>query len=300
MRRDFTPGRPVLRHPASSLGTIPPDSPSRPTAVNDLLNMMGLTSVKPLLAALLLPPVPLLLMVLVGARLLLPRRGLGWTVILVAVVLLWFSACAGTERLLTPMWLQPPPALGADRIAAIKAPRDAGKTAVVVLGAGAEPRAPEYGVSNLSAPSLERLRYGVWLARQTGLPIAVSGGVGWGAADAAPEAEIAARIAQQEFGVPVKWTETRSRDTRQNAGLTVAMLREAGIEQVLLVTHDHHMPRALRAFEQAGGKELRVEAAPLGLSRQELSGGLEWIPSSSGFTRVRQMLHELAGLLAGA
>lgn len=262
--------------------------------------MAGVTAIKPLLAALLLPPVPLLLMVLVGARLLLPRRGLGWSVIFVAVVLLWLSACAGTERLLTPLWLKPPPALGAERIAAMKAARDAGKTAIVVLGGGAQASAPEYGVSSLSAPSLERLRYGVWLARQTGLPIAFSGGVGWGAADAAPEAEIAARIAQQEFGVPVKWTETRSRDTRQNAGLTVAMLRAAGIEQVLLVTHDVHMPRAKRAFEQAGGTELRVEPAPLGLSRRELAGALEWIPSHSGFTRVRLMLHELAGLLAGA
>lgn len=268
--------------------------------MNELLHMAGLTAIKPLLAALLLPPVPLLLMVLVGARLLLPRRGLGWLVIFVAVVLLWLSACAGTERLLTPLWLKPPAAIQPERIAEIKAAKASATTAIVVLGGGAQPSAPEYGVSSLTALSLERLRYGVWLARQTGLPIAFSGGVGWASVDTAPEAEIAARIAQQEFGVPIKWTEARSRDTRQNAGLTVAMLRAAGIDQVLLVTHDYHMPRAKRAFEQAGGTELRVEAAPLGLSRHELAGALEWIPSIEGFTRVRRMLHELAGLAAGA
>lgn len=268
--------------------------------MNDVLHMAGLTAVKPWLSALLLPPVPLLVMVLIGARLLLPRRGLGWSVIFVAVVLLWLSACAGTERLLTPLWLKPPGPVTPERIVAIKSAKAPARMAIVVLGGGAQPSAPEYGVSSLTAPSLERLRYGVWLARQTGLPIAFSGGVGWASADATPEAEIAARIAQQEFGVPIKWAETRSRDTRQNAGLTVAMLRAAGIEQVLLVTHDYHMPRAKRAFEQAGGTELRVEPAPLGLSRHELAGALEWIPSATGFMRVRLMLHELAGLAAGA
>lgn len=267
--------------------------------MNDLLTLFGINSVKPWLAALLLPPVPMLLMILIGARLILPRRGLGWTVILLAVTLLWFSACAGTERWLGPLWLKPPPPLAAERIAAIRAARP-GDMAIVVLGAGAQPLAPEYAVSNLSEASLERLRYGIWLARRTGLPIAFSGGVGRMAADAAPEAEIAARIAAQEFGVPLKWTETQSRDTRQNAGMAVAMLRSAGISQVLLVTHDYHMPRALRAFEQAGGAELRVEPAPMGLGRHELAGAFEWIPSATGFMRVRQMLHEIGGLVTGA
>jgi uncharacterized SAM-binding protein YcdF (DUF218 family) len=268
--------------------------------LNDLLNLLGLTAFKPLLAALLLPPAPLLLMVLVGARLLLPRRGLGWLIIVIAVILLWLSACSGTERLLTPLWLKPPPVLAPERIAELRAGKASGKTAIVVLGGGAQPVAPEYGISNLGPESLERLRYGIWLARQTGLPVAFSGGVGWAAADATPEAEIAARVAKQEFGVPIRWVESRSRDTRGNAGLSVAMLREAGIDHVLLVTHDYHMPRAARAFREAGGSELRVEPAPMGRSRHELTGALEWIPSSIGFTRVRHMLRELAGLAFGA
>ena len=56
--------------------------------VNNLFILLGIESWKPLLTALLLPPVPLLLLVLVGTRLVLPRRGLGWLVILFSVSLL--------------------------------------------------------------------------------------------------------------------------------------------------------------------------------------------------------------------
>ena len=54
------------------------------------------------------------------------------------------------------------------------------KTAIVVLGAGRRLLAPEYGVAELSSMGTERLRYGVWLSRQTGLPLAFSGGVALG------------------------------------------------------------------------------------------------------------------------
>src|SRR5436853_6993605 len=69
--------------------------------VNQLFALLGIESWKPVAAALVLPPVPLLLLVLVGARLMLPRRGLGWFVIVVAVVLLWLSACLGAAQAIT-------------------------------------------------------------------------------------------------------------------------------------------------------------------------------------------------------
>lgn len=269
--------------------------------MNQLLSLAGIEHWKPLITALLLPPVPLLLMVLVGARLLLPRRGLGWLVIIVSVLLLWFSACTATERLLAPLWLKSPPPLSAERIAGLKAEKST-QTAIVVLGGGAQPFAPDYGVSNLTATSLERLRYGAWLARRTGLPLAFVGGTGWGGPEGTglSEAEIAARIAAEELGVPVKWTETRSRDTRQNANMGVPLLRNAGIRHIVLVTHDYHMPRSRRAFEEAAAGTVRIEPAPMGQARHENIGPLDWVPSHQGVTRVRQMLRELAGLAAGS
>jgi uncharacterized SAM-binding protein YcdF (DUF218 family) len=269
--------------------------------VNSLFASLGIETWKPFAAALLLPPVPLLLLVLVGARLLLPRRGLGWLVILASVALLWLSACTGAAQLLSHALLPPPPALSFDRIRELRAEATAKKPlAIVVLGAGSEPFAPEYGVSSLQPPSLERLRYGIWLAGQTGAPLAFSGGVGWAQQGATSEARIAAKIAAEEFGRPIRWVEEDSRDTRENAARTIALLKPAGIQHIILVTHGYHMPRALRAFSEAARSAMQIEAAPMGLARGLDAPALEWLPSSKGFRDVRQLLRELVGLSAGA
>jgi uncharacterized SAM-binding protein YcdF (DUF218 family) len=261
--------------------------------------LLGLESWKAVLTALALPPVPLLLLILVGARLILPRRGLGWLVILSSVSLLWLTTSTGTAELLTRFVLRPPAAMTSGRIKALneqpKAP-----AAIVVVGGGLEPFAPEFGVSNLRHASLERLRYGIWLSRATGLPLAYSGGVGWSQPDGEPEAQIAAHIAATEFGRPLKWVEDNSRDTHENAARSVALLRRSGIKHIVLVTHGWHMPRALQAFESAAGGEIRIEAAPMGLALRTETPMLSWIPTAAGATEVRHVLRELLGRLAGA
>jgi uncharacterized SAM-binding protein YcdF (DUF218 family) len=271
-------------------------------ALNSLLVLFDIESWKPVLTALILPPVPLLLLVLVGARLMLPRRGLGWFVIFVSVSLLWLSACAGAAHLLTQLALHPPPAMTSTRVAELKAEVRARRPlAIVVLGGGLEPLAPEYGVSSLTAASLERLRYGLWLSRETGAPVAFSGGIGWAqAGSATPEAQIAARIAAQEFGRPIKWLEDQSRDTRDNAARSIGLLKQAGIEHVLLVTHGWHMPRSRRAFEQAAAGSIRIEVAPIGLAGRVSTSTLSWLPTAEGATQVRNVLRELLGLALGA
>jgi uncharacterized SAM-binding protein YcdF (DUF218 family) len=265
--------------------------------VNSIFVLLGIESWKPLLAALVLPPVPFLLMMLIGARLILPRRGLGWFVIILSVLLLWFGSCTGTAQLMSQFMLRPPPALTLDRIKDLKSqPR----TAIVILGAGMEPFAPEYGVSNLTHTSLERLRYGLWLSRETSLPVAFSGGVGWAQSDGMPEARVAAQIAATEFGRPLKWVEENSRDTRENAGRSVALLRTAGIKNIVLVTHGYHMPRAVEAFAIAGAGDMQIEAAPMGLARGGMLPALMWMPTSKGIVDVRDILRELLGRLAGS
>ena len=65
--------------------------------------------------------------------------------------------------------LRPPAALSQERIGAWKAAVKAREpVAIVVLGGGSRPLSPEYGVSNLEERSMERLRYGLWLGRETG------------------------------------------------------------------------------------------------------------------------------------
>ena len=267
--------------------------------MNSFFLMFGIEAWKPVLTALLLPPVSLLLLMLIGARLILPRRGLGWFVILLSVALLWLSTCIGTAQLLSQFVLHPPAAMTTDRIKELKASKV--PTAIMVLGGGLEPFAPEYGVSSLTSASLERLRYGVWLSRETGLALGFTGGVGLAQRDAKAEAQIAAQIAASEYNRPLKFVEDNSRDTRENAARTFALLRPLGIKHIVLVTHGWHMPRAVRAFEvAAAGSGIRIEAAPMGLARNTETPALTWMPSSKGTSDVRSILRELLGRLAGA
>ncbi|MDL2337989.1 MAG: YdcF family protein [Pseudomonadota bacterium] len=272
--------------------------------MHSLLSLLGIETWKPVLTALVLPPVPLLLMLLLGARLILPRRSWGWLIVLASVGGLWLTACSGFARAIEPLLLSASPPLRPARIAELRAEapsaadkRAGGSTvAIVVLGGGVEPYAPEYGTSNLSSYSLESLRYGLWLGRETGWPVAFSGGVGWGNQPGAAEADVAARIAAQDYGRPLRWVEADSRDTRENAARSVPMLQAAGVRHILLVTRGWHMQRAKFLFEEAARNSgLRIDAAPMGLATGVEIAALAWIPSSAGFERVRLVLREWLG-----
>ena len=265
--------------------------------MNEIVMRLGIEAWKPALGSLLLPPMPALLLVLLGLALW--RDRLGRALAMLGVIALWLGSSAAVAEHAKRWLLAPPPALAA---ASLKTLRPAQAT-IVVLGGGREAWAPEYGGPSLGNLSLERLRYGLWLARASGLPAGFSGGIGHAGAAEAPEAQVAARIAASEFRQPLRWTEDASRDTRENAERTVALLRPQGISEIVLVTHDWHMPRAQRAFEQAAaaaGMRLRVIPAPIGLAPRVEQPLLRWLPSSEGFTLLRQVVRERIGLLMGA
>jgi uncharacterized SAM-binding protein YcdF (DUF218 family) len=297
------PGAAGMRAPAQSRPSTPHGAPRARPRVNQLFVLLGIESWKPVLTALMLPPVPLIVLMLIGARLILPRRGIGWLVIVLSATLMWLSCTAGAGRLLAQAMLRPPAVLNPARVAELKARVQAKEPiAIVVLGGGLKALAPEYAVSSLSDVSLERLRYGLWLQRETGAPLAFSGGVGWADDSGTPEAQIAARIAAQEFGRTIKWIEDQSRDTRDNAARSLALLKPQGITTIVLVTHDRHARRALRAFEAAAQGAVRIEAAPIGTLAPSAGprGALAWLPSSEGFATVRSVLREGVGVLLGA
>ncbi|MGH6647468.1 YdcF family protein [Aquabacterium sp.] len=290
--------------------------------------MQDLGAWKPLIGALLLPPVPWLVLVLVGARLILPRRNLGFFILLLGVVGLWMGSCSGTALWLQDQVLRPPPALlgeTQDRLTAegrayaqrVALATRQGRTppspsvGIMVLGAGLVPRAPEYGVADLPHYFAERLRYGVWLGRQTGWPVGASGGVGWAQKEVQigpAEAEVAGRVAQLAYGVPLRWIEKSSVDTRGNAAASVAMLADQGVTEIVLVTDAFHMPRARRAFEQAAaawaaraGKPVpTITPAPMKFWGKDANPVLAWMPSGAGMANVRMACHEWLGLLAGS
>lgn len=257
-----------------------------------------------MLSALLLPPVPWIVVMLIGARMLYWRRSIAWLTLLTGAALLWLSSCVAVAEWLERALLRPPAALNAERIADLKKSVASGrKVAIVVLGGGREMLAPEYGLSNLSWMSLQRLHYAVWLSRQTGVPMLFTGGVGHAHSVGVSEAETAARIAERDYGRPLTWTEAESRDTRENASRTIALLKPTGVAELVVVTHGWHMRRAMRAFEveaQRADAALRITAAPMGLAAGDEHALLRWMPSARGSVRVRFALHELAGLALGA
>jgi len=267
--------------------------------------MSDLAAWKPVIAALLLPPASLLLLILVGTRIAIRRR-IGSLLVLLCVVLLWLSCCLGTARWLQDRLLKPPAALTAESLAELRtlAPptrqaRSTVRAAIVVLGAGRHRHSTEYGGPNLTEQGMARLRYGVWVARETGLPIAYAGGVGWAQSGEISEAEAAERILRQDYNLTPRWQETKSHDTRENAKLLAPMLLADGVRTIVLVTHAAHMPRAMRAFSEASGGELRIIPAPLGFATRDQSATMDWLPTTRGYQLVQDLLHELVGLSIG-
>ena len=245
---------------------------------------------KPVLSALVLPPAGPLLLVLLGLAAARRWRRGGPGLAALAAFALWTLSCHGFGVLLAG-WLLP-------QVAAVQPAQLANVQAIVVLGGGVERDAPEYGQPQPGGFTLGRLRYGAWLARRTGKPLAFTGGVGWSSVDGdiAPEGEVAGRVLAQDFGVTPRWIDGDSRDTRENALRTRELLVAAHVDRIALVTDAWHMPRARREFERAG---FRVVAAPTGFPSPRTRPLLEWLPSADGVTLSRSVLREvLAGTVA--
>ena len=168
--------------------------------------------------------------------------------------------------------------------------------AVLVLGGGRVRNAPEYGGDQVSEAALWRLRYGAVLAKQYDLPVISSGGTVY-PYELKTEAQMAAKVLEDEWGVKNVWQEGNSRDTWQNAQQTAALLASQfdQKEPVILVTHAYHMRRAQYAFEQAG---VTVIPAATGFKSVAASGWInDWLPKSFSLHQSRTALHEYLGLI---
>lgn len=236
-------------------------------------------------SALLLPPLNLL--ILGAAGILMQRRWprAGTTIARLSLVLLAvLSTTAGSRLLIMPLEAMAP---------ALTSPTATGAQAIVVLGGGRRRDAPEYGGQDVPrATVLARLRYAVRLHRQTGLPMLVTGGSPEMNADS--EAELMARVLRDDFNAPPRWVEGESDNTAQNAQYSAAMLRQAGISRIFLVTDALHMPRSVRVFAQAG---LTVTAAPTSYLGRGALIAPDFIPSGGGLSDTHYAMHEWIGLL---
>ena len=152
--------------------------------------------------------------------------------------------------------------------------------------------APEYGGETVSSQTLERVRYGARLHRQLGLPIAVTGGVVAGLGVA--EAQLMAATLREDFAVPVRWVETRSRNTRENAEFTRALLTQENVVRIILVSHASHLPRAERMFRDQG---FDVVLAPTAFNTSPSTTWtlFDWIPSAKALLVSWYATHEHLG-----
>ena len=165
--------------------------------------------------------------------------------------------------------------------------------AIVVLGGGLYHKAVEYGKEDtLSSNNFPRLRFAAKLHRGTQLPVLVTGGRVFG--EGITEADLMRRMLVDEWNIPVRWTETKSRNTAENALESAKILMNSSISRILLVTHASHMQRALLEFERAG---LVVTPAPVefyGLNGSYPSI-LAWMPNASALMISRGALYEYIG-----
>jgi uncharacterized SAM-binding protein YcdF (DUF218 family) len=162
---------------------------------------------------------------------------------------------------------------------------DAG--AVVILGGGIRPHAPEYGGDTLGRLTLERVRYGAMVARRTGIPVLVTGGA---VQETKAEADLMKRSLEEEFGIPVRWTEPRSRNTHENAAFSARILREAGVKRVILVAHSFDMRRAKAEFRKAG---LEVIPAATGIPGSPPAQWSDWLPTVWALQTSYWVLYEM-------
>ena len=167
--------------------------------------------------------------------------------------------------------------------------------AIIILGGGRYTEAPEYGDDDsVGQVTLERIRYGAHLYRLTGLPILVSGGSPYG--EQVSEAVLMKTALESDFQVKVKWIESKSANTLENARYTKLLLAQAGVRRAYLVTHASHMPRAVWSFESEG---ISTIPAPMGFTtlNKEDRKTLGYFPSASGLHLSSNALREHLGLI---
>ena len=178
-------------------------------------------------------------------------------------------------------------------------PSDAPPGAIIVLSADYR-RSDTPGQSFTVGPmTLERLAEAAREEPRLGLPVLVSGGTPNGLRDSL--AGMMSTVLEDDFRVPVRWREDRSRTTFENAAFSADILRRAGVPSALLITHCRDMARALWSFH-AVGYPLILAICSAQQTERRRSGEASSLSVSSFSPQIPALLvsylalHELIGL----
>jgi uncharacterized SAM-binding protein YcdF (DUF218 family) len=234
-----------------------------------------------LLHTLILPPASPLLIGVAGLLLWRRRPRIGMALCAACIVTLWALSVPILADALARS-AENYPALDPLHLTA----NQARAQAIVILGGGFRSGAPEAGGDAPSVVADLRLIEGAKVARATHLPILVSG--------SAREAAAMRRFMEEDLGLPVRWVESASINTRENAVFSAAILGKEGIRRIILVTSSPHMTRAAAEFAAAG---FEVTAAPAEMLTRDELGALSFVPSVMALHRSYAALYELIGRL---
>ena len=250
--------------------------------------MLNFGSLKPVLTALWLPPGGPLLLIFLACWLAQKHRRAAITLVLASSLSLWILACDATAYGLNRLLLT--------SYAPINQTALGQAQAIVVLGGGIEQFAPEYSSEELSDTAYKRLAYAALWVKRSGLPLLYTGGKGWAASNPQQhsEAEVAAQTLTRDFDMQLRWQESSSRDTGENALRTFETLSPLGIQRIALVTNDWHMQRSLHHFKQAG---FEVIPAPMGYLQPPVNVPIDFLPTANGLRHSYWVLREWVGLL---
>jgi uncharacterized SAM-binding protein YcdF (DUF218 family) len=185
----------------------------------------------------------------------------------------------------------------------VEAPR---AEALVLLGGGTQPVEYPRPIVEVNEAG-DRIIYAAWLYKQGKADyILASGGLlDWSARESTPAQDMAFLL--EFMGVPKEaiWLQTNSRNTYEDALYCAKILKEKGIQRILLVTSAAHMLRSVRLFEAQG-----FEVAPLPTDytvskpAEAESGGFDprplilgFIPTANNLVITTRILKEYIGIL---
>ncbi len=249
------------------------------------------------LLPILIYPLALSCFILILALILRSRERLRNTLIIGAVILLWLAGnrwvALSLARSLEWQYLPQTNLPQAD--------------AIVLLGGSTEPALyprPQVEVNSAA----DRVLYAATLYHEGKAPaILLSGGsIDWQPESTGSPAEQMAELMDM-LGVPTDalWLDTKSLNTYENAVYSAEILREKGINRVLLVTSAMHMPRSVALFKKQG---LEVIPAPADytvtqegwnnlFSDSPETNIISFFPNASSLSLTTNVLKEYIGML---
>jgi uncharacterized SAM-binding protein YcdF (DUF218 family) len=238
--------------------------------------MQLLLRLKTLLKSVILPPAGPLLLAIIGVFLIKRRPALARACLILGLGSLWLLSTPVVSGALAGLAEHYPP---------LDLRSTAGAQAIVILGGGGQRAfAPEYGGPAADPYLLERLSYGAYIARKTGLPILVTG--------FRIEASAMRDTLLRNFDMSARWVDDQAYDTFENARNSVRLLKADGVNRIVLVTHATHMWRSVHEFTAAG---IEVVPAPAGILDQRYSDVSRYVPSAEALLRACAAINELLG-----